>query len=188
MSISNYLTGQSTASSHYTLGQFSTSAATTPAAGTSATSPTVSGGNAATNAFFLSLSPQAQKYLTSIGLGSPSSAPTTAQKFILDTPQQQAMDDILAKYKNQPFTQATFDQLQDDLEAAGISPDQLAQRQQVQDFNPTMELLGALNDSVTDPTYNFATQQKSSSANYDTQKSNYIQDVIAAFQKVAAAA
>jgi hypothetical protein len=135
------------------------------------------------SAFLLSLSPEAQDYLNSVGLNETVSSNNSASSFTLTRAQQESLDAIIAKYKGEPFTQETFDKLQNDLHSAGLSPDQLAQQAQVKDFNPTAELIAALNgkdDTTSDE------DEKTSASQYDTQKTNYIQRISDAFEKVAA--
>ena len=153
------------------------------------------------SAFLLSLSLEAQDYLQGIGLsGNQSTIDSSPESFTLSASQQETLDAIIEKYAGQPFTQETFDAIQDDLAQAGLSPDQLAQQEQVKAFNPTTELLRALNgensgdsegdqaSSLLDALNGTASNNRSSSqatANYDTAKNNYIQYITDAFEKVA---
>lgn len=139
----------------------------------------------AASAFLLSLSPQAQEYLKNIGLAN-TSQPGEAT-FTLSANQQEVFDAVIEKYKGRPFTQAVFEQLQDDLREAGLSADQLAQQAQVRAFNPTTALLGALSDAADNPGSPYdPAQAATSAASYDTAKHDYIERITDAFRKVAA--
>lgn len=187
MSISNHYANQLT-SGYYTLNQSGKGAGGVafplekPADATpqGAPKPTT------TAAFLLSLSPEAQDYLKSVGLAGETPRDPTTESFPLSDSQQQLFDTIIAKYKGKPFTQEVFNQIQNDLEAQGLSPDRLAKQKQIHDFNPTAELLSALNENIGNTRYDVVGQ--SSPAQYDTQKQNYVQQIIAAFQKIAAPA
>lgn len=130
------------------------------------------------SAYLLDLSPEAQNYLNS---NISSSELSTA--FALSQEQQKKIDEIMQKYQNAPYTQETFEQIQADLQLAGLSPDQLAMKEQVKSFNPTQALLEALgskkNVEQVPPANN--------SNQYDTQKKNYLQKIIGQFQSIAAA-
>ena len=176
---SNY--NQQLSSGYYKLNLDSGTAGIAGSTGSSSSAATQSA--AASSAFLLSLSPEAQDYLNSVGLNESVSPDTSSSKFTLSDAQQAKLDGIIAKYKGQPFTQETFDKIQNDLQAAGLSPDQLAQQAQIKDFNPTSELIAALNgkdDSTAD------NNNKTDASKYDTQKNNYVQSISDAFEKVAA--
>ena len=143
--------------------------------------------SAANSAFLLSLSPEAQDYLNSVGLAGNVSANTSTSSFTLSPEQQAKLDGIIAKYKGEPFSQETFDKIQNDLHAAGLAPDQLAQQAQVKDFNPTAELISALNGKDTSSSTS-TDASKADASKYDSQKNNYIQQISDAFEKVAAPA
>jgi hypothetical protein len=124
----------------------------------------------------LNLSPAAQSILDGLNTSnnsSNSSADSTGDNasFLLTPAQQNQISAILAKYKDAPQTQATFDQIQNDLNAAGLGPQQLAQEDSNQSFNATQIFLDALNgqaDAI--PTANDSTEQ--------TKSANYMQNII----------
>lgn len=99
--------------------------------------------NSADTAVQVKLSAAAQAYLAKMNGTTSSSTSTTS--FSLTKQQAQKIDDILAKYKDSPFTQTTFEKIQDELKAAGLSADQLRVKDQVSSFNPTQSLISALN-------------------------------------------
>ena len=73
-------------------------------------------------AYLLDLSPQARSYLNATTANS-------ASNFILNSVEQGKITDILTKYKNEPVTQETYNKIQGDLQAAGLSAQQLAQKE-----------------------------------------------------------
>ncbi|MDX2074781.1 MAG: hypothetical protein SFX19_10550 [Alphaproteobacteria bacterium] len=129
------------------------------------------------SAYLLDLSPEAKDYLNSTLVSS------TANSFTLSQSQQKQIDAILQKYKDAPYTQETFEQIQADLQQAGLSPDQLAAQQQAKDFNPTQALIDALNGKEKNAD---ELLPGNDSAQYDTQKNNFLDGVIEAFKKIAA--
>jgi hypothetical protein len=133
--------------------------------------------NSTGSAYLLNLSPAAQQLLnnSSTFSGAPSSG-----NFTLSTAQQAQITSIIAKYKDAPYTQATFDQIQSDLQAAGLGTQDLAVKDQVTSFDPTGVLLNALSGNTTDLT----TQNNTSSANEQTKAGNYIQSILGQWQSV----
>lgn len=127
------------------------------------------------SAYMLDLSPQAQNYLNSN-----ISSADLSTAFAISQEQQKKIDEILSKYQDAPYTQETFDQIQSDLRAAGLSPDQLAGKARARDFNPTQALLDALGARKD------AQPSQEDGAKYETQKKNYLQKIVGQFQKIAA--
>jgi len=130
-------------------------------------------------AYSLNLSPQAQQLLNGGASGS-----DTSTTFRLSFSQQSTITSILAKYKDAPFTQATFDQIQDDLKAAGLGTDQLALQDKVTSFNPTSVLIDALSGNITDP----VTQNATSDTAEQTKSNNYINSILSQWQSMSTAA
>ena len=103
------------------------------------------------SAYLLDLSPEAQKYLA----GSQQSAASTylsgggQQSFTLSSKQQAQIAEIIAKYKDAPFTQETYNKIQDELNARGVGANQLAMIDKATSFNPTQILVGALTGKGT---------------------------------------
>ncbi|MEJ0009708.1 MAG: hypothetical protein WDN72_03805 [Alphaproteobacteria bacterium] len=95
------------------------------------------------SAFTLDLSPDAQNYLQQMSSGNGSSA-QAGNGFLLSPQQQRTLNSILQKYQDAPFDQATYDSIQNDLQAAGLAPQQLAAQDQMRQFNPVTELVDAL--------------------------------------------
>jgi uncharacterized protein (DUF1778 family) len=137
------------------------------------------GSSGGSNAFLLDLSPQAQQLLN--GTASSSSASGSSSDFILTDAQQAAIKTIIAKYKDAPLTQDTFNAIQNALAAAGLSPQTLAAEDQVNSFNPTSVLLSALNG-------NFANLQNTanSASNEQTKESRYLQGIVKLWEAAAA--
>ncbi len=133
-------------------------AANTAASGSSGTSlaaslNTQAKGNNAAQSYLLNLSPEAQSYLAGLtsATGSSSESKSTDESFLLTRQQQAKIGEILAKYKNEPFTQETYEALQADLSEAGLSADTLAAKEKVRSINPTQTLLNLLNGGSNDP-------------------------------------
>ena len=168
-------TSYATSGGYYLLPQQSNNTASANSkAATQTTSATTTNNSLA--AYLLDLSPDAQNYLN--GLSDPSTHNSNAS-FVLTDAQQQKLTSILDKYKGQPYTQDTFNHIQMDLQQAGLSPDQLAQQQKMKDFNTTIVLLDALNGKSSSPLQDDTTD-------YDSQKTNYIQQIGQQFQALAA--
>lgn len=125
------------------------------------------------SAYLLDLSPEAQKYLNgSLSLSSSNSG------FLLNGGQRQAISDIIAKYKDAPFTQDTYNKIQNDLIEAGLGPDQLGRMDKVKSFNPTQLLINALsgrNDNsgaiLTD-------------SDIQTKSANYMQQIVSQWKDI----
>lgn len=107
-----------------------------------------SGSLAGSAAYMLDLSPEAQQYLRGL---QQQPAPTVRQPavsedgFTLNSQQRLALASLLERFKDEPYTQETFDAIQDELDAQGIGPTQLAARYRATSFNPTASLVDALN-------------------------------------------
>ena len=132
-------------------------------------------------AYTLNLSDAARNFLSG-NTANPANATDTPQAdFKLTPKQQQTLDTILAKYKDAPYTQATFDLIQDDLEHAGISPDQLAIQHQASNLTgSTQTFIDALNGkTVYDPNV-----KPGDTSNYETQKDDYTLDIISQWQDI----
>jgi len=91
------------------------------------------------SAYLLDLSPEAQSYLndnispldTAGYLSATALASGQNQAFISGRIQQQQINNILQKYNSAPGTQADYEQIQTDLQAAGLSANQLSIQEQV---------------------------------------------------------
>lgn len=136
------------------------------------------------DAFLLDLSPQAQSLLNGAGGTRATSLGNvlgTGSNFILSAQQQQKVSDILAKYKDAPYTQDTFNQIQNDLRAAGLAPDTLSLKDQTQSFDPSMVLIDALN-GTSDSSNLLGTD--ASNAGEQTKSSNYMANILKQWQNV----
>lgn len=149
--------------------------------GSSATSPASVPTFASDNsAYTLSLSPQAQQYLS--GLNNDSTVSNSNEGFALSSADQQKLETILQKYKNLPVTQENYNKLQDELKAAGLAPDQLSAKDQVASINTTQLLLDALNGNDStgiDPAQESAKRQ--------AKANNYMQNILTAWKNAAPA-
>jgi len=95
-------------------------------------------------AYSLDLSPTAQNYLSGLN-GTSTTTTGGTDTFQLSTKQQQTLTAILAKYKDAPYTQDTFNSIQNDLNAAGLGTTTLQAKDKAQSFNPTNVLIAYLN-------------------------------------------
>lgn len=118
------------------------------ALGTAKTSPATTD-----HSYSLDLSPEALAYIQQLNnagtAAAPASSKTSLDQFVLNRDQQKMLESIIAKYKDEPFTQATFDQIQDDLKASGLSPETLAAQDKIRSYNPTQFFLDSLNGTAT---------------------------------------
>ena len=145
-----------------------------------------SSANSATSsdAYLLSLSPAAQQYMNSSSGSSGVSSAISAlngtsgsSSFILTTQQQQTITNIIAKYKNAPYTQATFNQIQNDLNSAGLGTKQLSMQDQAQNFNATSLLIDDLNG-------NYSAATAMTSPNETSKSSNYMQQIMSQWHTI----
>lgn len=139
------------------------------------------GSGSGSSAYSLNLSPQAQQLLSGASsTGSASSSSDSSSNFVLTTQQQATIGSILAKYKSAPYTQATFDSIQADLKAAGLSPKQLSAQDQVTSFNATAVLVSALDGNYV----NLSAQSAQTSATEQTKSANYMQSILSQWQSL----
>ncbi len=139
------------------------------------------------DAVLLDLSPAAQKYLSTLNQQAAGSTttPTTpsdagGDNFVLSSKQQLALSAILDKYKDAPYTQDTFDSIQNDLHDAGLGPDQLSAKEKSTSFSSTAVLIDALNGGNGTTPGSTPTSQDT----LNTKSANFIQDVIGQWKKV----
>jgi hypothetical protein len=92
----------------------------------------------------VTLSAEAQAYLAKMTQAKAADA-SQAAHFTLTERQQDHISAILARYADAPFTQDTYNAIQYDLAAEGLSPDQLALREQVFAFSAVQSFMDALN-------------------------------------------
>ena len=133
-------------------------------------------GSADSSGDIVDLSPAAQSYLSSLNNSSSVSSLSDGEStnFILSNAQRQKINDILQKYKDEPFTQEIFNKIQDDLREAGLAPDQLAQIDQVNSFNPTQVFIDIISGKQTDLTDNASATDESEK----TKSGNYISQIL----------
>lgn len=131
-------------------------------------SPGASPGN--DDAYLLSLSPSAQQYLKT------GSLPAVAgqQGFTLNSKQQQAITDILTKYKDAPYTQDTFVKIQNDLNAAGLGASTLTMEDKAKSFNAAQVLINALSGGNADS----SNSGVASDSDEQAKANSYIQNII----------
>lgn len=128
------------------------------------------------DAYLLDLSPQAQQLLSN---GSTSSASGNSTQFTLTSTQQTAIKNILEKYKDAPLTQATFQEIQNALQAAGLSPQTLGAEDQIKSFNPTNVLLDALGGN-----YNSIQNPQTTASSEQTKEGNYMQSIVSLWKSL----
>lgn len=156
-------------------GKTSHAGSTTLADLLSAVSPsrTTKTNNAGDQSYLLNLSDAAKSYLATLQNSATStSGSSSSDTFLLSPKQREALNTIISKYKDKPITQANYNDLQKDLDAAGLGPKQLAVRDQLNNLNPTRFFLDALNGSDTSngqqqqPFGQLTDQQQKQSENY----------------------
>jgi len=82
-----------------------------------------------------------------MGTGGTSAASTTSSTgggIVLTREQQSKLNAILEQYKDKPYNEANFKQMQIDMAEAGIGADSLAAKSQMRNLNTTLMLLNAL--------------------------------------------
>lgn len=104
---------------------------------------------AADNSYALDLSPSALEYIKRLNEAAGDSVANVVSNattsYTLTRDQQAKVNEIIEQYKDAPFTQATFDQIQDALNQAGLNEKTLQAQEKARSFNTTQFLLDALN-------------------------------------------
>jgi len=139
--------------------------------------------SSSSDAYTLNLSAQAQQLLSGSTTSSSTASSTGSSNFVLTSAQENTITTILEKYKDSPFDQATFDQIQNDLTAAGLGSTQLSAQDQVTSFNPTSNFLSALNgdySNLSDPSTSASTEQ--------TKTTNYMNNIISFWKSISTTA
>ncbi len=160
----------------------------------SASSSDPTADTSSSDAYLLDLSPQAQQYLNGVsdpsatsdllsGLGGTSATGDLLgnSSFTLTTAQQQQVSAILAKYKDAPYTQDTFNQIQNDLNSAGLGTSILSLEDQVKSFDPSQVLIDALNGTTPDSS---SLGFGGGAANEQSKSSSYMQSIISQWQNI----
>lgn len=133
------------------------------------------GSSSYADAYLLNLSPQARAMMS----GTSASSTNADSSFQLSSAQQKEIAGIIAKYKDAPFTQETFEAIQKDLQAAGLDTQTLSLKDKVNSFNPTMVLISALNGDYSGSQGDSTTQ-----ADAQTKSSNYLQNIVRQWKSV----
>jgi hypothetical protein len=155
--------------------------------GTTTTDSTTS---AADSAYQLKLSPAAQDYLKSASSNPSSTTPSlsnsllsngasgnassslsfaSAGGFQLTSEQKNQMQAILQKYKDAPYTQDTYNSIQNDLDRAGLSPKKLSLIDHAKNFSSTKVFLAAISgqsDNTLSTASSIAADEKSNADRY----------------------
>jgi hypothetical protein len=141
------------------------------------------GSNNSSASYLLDLSSEAKSYLNGLSSLSANKTNTSSSKesFLLGSKQQATINSILAKYKDAPFTQETYEQIQADLEDANLSADQMAAKEQVRTINTTSMLLGLLNG-------NPAPSPTASKELLQTKADNYMKSIHDQWEKISSTA
>ena len=175
---------------YYNLGASSGSGAGTQQAGKSsaalaasrALAQTASGGAGGNAAYLLDLSPEAQKYLSGLQQPPAVSQPAVSQDgFALNSQQRLALAQLLDKFKDAPYSQDTFDAIQDELHSSGLGPTQLAAKYRATSFSTTAALVDALNGG------NGTTPGSTpvSDADIQSRSEQYMQFIVSEWKKLA---
>lgn len=123
------------------------------------------------SSYTLNLSEEAQRIINQYNSSKNKSA-VTDESYELNDAQKKTLDDIIAKYKDEPFTQETFNKIQNDLKTERIGADTLSLLDRIKNFNPIAVLVAALNGSSYDPG-----QQGDSEAEQSAKADNYMKMV-----------
>lgn len=140
------------------------------------------------SAYLIDLSPEAQRYLS--GLNQPQAAAAAEAQaavndgFVLNNQQRVALAALLERFKDEPYTQETFDKIQDALQQDDLGPNQLSARLRATSFSTTAALVDALNggDGSTPGA------KPMSDAELQSRSGQYIQFVAAEWRKVSTTA
>ncbi len=99
--------------------------------------------------YMLNLSDEAKNYLTKlVDTQTGANQSTETQKLIaLSREQERAIDAIVNKYKDEPFTEETYEAMQEELEAAGLGAMHMAAKDTMRSFSTTQLFLNVLNGS-----------------------------------------
>lgn len=129
---------------------------------------------AAESSYTLDLSPEAQQFLSQNGSGSVNAL---NGNFILTKKQEAQIAEVIAKYKEEPFTKETYDKMEAELDELGLSPQALAIKDKARGINTTSMLLAALNGTGGDLNQSLlgggASEEQS-----QTKKDNYVKTIL----------
>lgn len=119
-------------------------------------------------AFMLDLSPDAKEALreSTANINASAGFSENEAQFTLTRKQLATIDEILQKYKDAPFTQETYEHIQEDLEDANLSPESLMLQDKIKSFNPINILVNALSGDFTDVVGNNTDVLESKMDNY----------------------
>lgn len=127
------------------------------------------------SAYSLSLSPQAQQLL-----GSSSSSSSVSSSFTLTNSQQDTIKNILKQFSGQPLTQDTYDKIQQALQKAGLSANQLMAQDEITNLASPQTLIddlnGNINTAVINPSHIISSEQ--------TKTSNYMDAIVKEWQSM----
>ncbi|MFZ4541859.1 MAG: hypothetical protein ACOYNL_08655, partial [Rickettsiales bacterium] len=99
-------------------------------------------GNNSGSSYLLDLSESAQAYMN--GGSAPTESTGSDDSYAFNRLDQAKLNAILKRYKDAPYNDDTFLQIQKDMDAVGIGADKLAAQHHMRDLNPTLMLLTAL--------------------------------------------
>lgn len=135
------------------------------------------GASSGNEAYFLNLSPEAQKYLDST---TSSSTSLDKQSYILNDKQKKTITDILTKYKDEPYNQDTFNKIQNDLNSKGLGTTTLSLIDKAKSFSATSVLINALSGRPNDST-NSGVQSESE---IKAKSSSYIESIVSQWKNI----
>lgn len=136
------------------------------------------------SSYLLDLSETARNYLERLNDTQATQSSSTTQRtgIVLNSTQQQTLADILTKYKDAPYNDATFRLIQQDLDDAGIGADTLAAKQQVKQLNTTLIFLDVLNGG------DGSAGTIGDSETLKSQAKGYLESVVAQWEKISTTA
>jgi len=136
----------------------------------------------------VTLSAEAQALLDSyLQQASGTQSDETTESFALTPKQQQQLRDILNRYKDAPFTEETLAKIKENIEDAGLGPEQLAAKELIQTINPTNTLLNILSGFDT----SFTNEAQSTTATQEAaqkKSQKYVEDIIGYWQSISTTA
>lgn len=138
----------------------------------------------AQSSYVLDLSPEALAALERMG-NAGSTSHSYAENFILTDAQKQQIEAVLAKYKDAPFTEETYQKIEAELDALGLSPDILAMKDKARNINTTSMLISALDGaSGGDGLAQALGGVRNNEDTSQTKKDNYLSSLLAKWSDI----
>lgn len=128
----------------------------------------------------LDLTKEAQDYLARISTSAAQAEKTQeVTPFILSRKDQAKLDSIITSYKDKPFTQESFDQMQQELKSAGLSADHLAAKEKMRTLSPARMFIDIMAGNDPAPVVHI-----SKDTNLQAKAERYMTDVITRWSEI----